>query len=1050
MRYPLVVICLFIFQLGTAQNEANIWYFGQNAGLDFNSGTPTPLLDGALSTGEGCATLSDTSGNLLFYTDGITVYNRNHNTMLNGTGLNGDPSSTHSALIVPKPDSNTIYYVFTVDFEGNADGLQYSEIDMTLDGGLGGVTTTKNALLETPTTEKLTAIAKNNANEYWVISHKWNSNEFMTYEVTSAGVNITPVVSATGTFVGGANSFAAIGQVKVSPNGERLAIARSTGLNEVQLFDFNTATGIISNPLTILDIPDTNPVYGIEFSSDSTVLYVSVLGDGVYQFDLTSDDPTDIINSQLQLIATPDTYAAMQLATNGRIYVAKASRGYLDVIENPNVVGTGCNYVYESLFLDGRMSTAGLPPFIQSFFIIGFNSENFCLGETTAFDANISQPYDSLEWNFGDGSTSTNENPSHTYLSSGVYTVTLEVFSNSQSAIESQEITINEQPTAFTPPPLRECDDDNDGLFTFNLTSQNGSVLNGQNPAAYILRYYSSLSNLNNDMEIATPSAYVNDTPYVAQEIYVQVFNAGNLDCSDIASFDIQVFDSPNPSDPIPALRDCDDVSFGTDSDGFVSFDLTENESLLLNGLLASNYTITYFQDALLSIPITTPTAYVNTNSEEEMYVRIQNNEYADCEVQTSFSIEVFELPTVNSTSTLGQCDDDTDGFSLFNLNEVLTDIVPAITSEVVTFHESELEAILGDNPILNVTAYENQTVSTDIVWARVQNENDCFRTSQINLEVATTQIPLNFTRLFYECDDAIDGTTTDGITAFDFSIVTQEIEAIFPSNQQLLITYYRNQSDALAENDPITDISSYRNSGYPATQDIYIRVDSAINNDCLGLGDHITLTVEQVPMANTVSIDVLCDEDGDGLAAFDTSLIEASILQGQTGVSVRYFDTSTVELSSPLPNPFVTSSQIVTVVLENTSSQDIDGPCTDTTTLNFQVENAVIAFDVPTQKQCDTDGNGLFSFDTTLIESTLLNGQSGLIVEYFDANGANLPSPLPNPFSTETQNIVARVENPVSSSCFDETIISFIVSEQPQAFQIANDYKCDSSENDG
>ena len=101
----------FIFILNSliifAQGEANIWYFGENAGLDFNSGSPIPLTNGQLNTFEGCSSFSDSSGNLLFYSDGTTVWTKDHTIMLGGTGLKGDPSSTQSAMIIPKPGNTT-------------------------------------------------------------------------------------------------------------------------------------------------------------------------------------------------------------------------------------------------------------------------------------------------------------------------------------------------------------------------------------------------------------------------------------------------------------------------------------------------------------------------------------------------------------------------------------------------------------------------------------------------------------------------------------------------------------------------------------------------------------------------------------------------------------------------------------------------------------------------------------------------------------------------------------------------------------------------------
>jgi hypothetical protein len=129
MKRKLLLFVLCLPLLGLAQKEGNIWYFGQNAGLDFNSGSPVALTDGMLNSIEGCASICDANGDLLFYTDGMTVYNKNHGVMPNGTGLLGNSSSTQSAIIVKKPMSNNLYYIFTVDgISGNAGGLNYSVV----------------------------------------------------------------------------------------------------------------------------------------------------------------------------------------------------------------------------------------------------------------------------------------------------------------------------------------------------------------------------------------------------------------------------------------------------------------------------------------------------------------------------------------------------------------------------------------------------------------------------------------------------------------------------------------------------------------------------------------------------------------------------------------------------------------------------------------------------------------------------------------------------------------------------------------------------------
>ena len=91
-------------------------------------------------------------------------------------------------------------------------------------------------------------------------------------------------------------------------------------------------------------------------------------------------------------------------------------------------------------------------------------------------------------------------------------------------------------------------------------------------------------------------------------------------------------------------------------------------------------------------------------------------------------------------------------------------------------------------------------------------------------------------------------------------------------------ITYYRNIVDALAEQNAIVDIYNYTNIGYPNTQNIYVRVDSRLNNACLGLGHHITLHVEHVPIVQPQSYNH-CDDDQDGLYAFDTTNLQSNLL---------------------------------------------------------------------------------------------------------------------------------------------------------------------------
>lgn len=159
--------------------RSNIWHFGIGAGLDFNSGSPVAIAGGQTGhTWEGFSTLCDTAGNLLFYSDGQTIWNKTHTVVENGTGLIAHQSSTQGSLLLQHPENDTLVYLFTSrpsDFS-NA-GIRYNIINSKSNNGEGKVIL-KNKLLLSPTTEKLTAINHANGRDIWVIVHGYTSNSY--------------------------------------------------------------------------------------------------------------------------------------------------------------------------------------------------------------------------------------------------------------------------------------------------------------------------------------------------------------------------------------------------------------------------------------------------------------------------------------------------------------------------------------------------------------------------------------------------------------------------------------------------------------------------------------------------------------------------------------------------------------------------------------------------------------------------------------------------------------------------------------------------------
>ncbi|HLG35201.1 MAG TPA: hypothetical protein VI757_10000, partial [Bacteroidia bacterium] len=320
---PLLVFILAYFSAGicTAQHqETNIWYFGNHAGLDFNSGSPVAISGGQLVTLEGCFSISNSSGQLLFYSDGTTIWDRNHDTMPEGKNLWGHKSSTQSGIVVKDPGSNNLYYVFTaaaqanIGFQGQPhNGIAYSVVDMNLNGGLGDVIVAqKNIPLVGPATEKLAAVRHCNGTDVWVVAHKWNTNEFYAYQVSASGIS-APVITVVGLVHQDVGSFQAaetIGYMKFSPDGRRLALACFSQMSVAELFDFNNVTGVVSNPITLNLPPSTNGYagpYGVSFSPDGSRLYVvwhDFPGNPniIYQYDMTAGSAV-AINASRTMVA---------------------------------------------------------------------------------------------------------------------------------------------------------------------------------------------------------------------------------------------------------------------------------------------------------------------------------------------------------------------------------------------------------------------------------------------------------------------------------------------------------------------------------------------------------------------------------------------------------------------------------------------------------------------------------------------------------------------------------------------------------------------------
>jgi len=489
MNKKILLLFLCLSFTAFAQNQSNIWYFGDKAGLDFNGTAPVALLDSELVSGNNVATIADENGQLLFYTNGFEVHDKTHNIMPNGSGLMGSAMNPQGVIIVPKPASPYIYYIFTADSDYNFGALRYSEVDMSLNGGLGDITEAKNIFVQPQSSRRIAALAHSNGTDVWVITHDINNNAFLSILVTNQGVNPVPVVSNTGPVLSGEFGVLESGCLKAAPNGEKLAMA----YNGAWLFDFNDQTGQVSNPVLLSPLFGC---YGVEFSPLSKLVYISEgLSQEVFQYNT---EATDVAASEVEITGYPYIYnldgggGALQLAKDGRIYYATGSQTSLNVINYPDVIGTGCSFTADAVSLGGRYANYGLPQFIQSYFTPTITAKPLCFGDSTEFSILSGAAPDSALWDFGDGNTSTQLVAQHTYASPGSYNTTLTIMRQGQAFTYSKYVTIEALPVATPPADVVLCDDGSPVFF--DLTSLNTQILGTQSPADFVVNYHTTNS----------------------------------------------------------------------------------------------------------------------------------------------------------------------------------------------------------------------------------------------------------------------------------------------------------------------------------------------------------------------------------------------------------------------------------------------------------------------------------------------------------------------------------------------------------------------------
>ncbi len=866
-------------QVSFGQLEAANWYFGDNAGLRFDpvTGAVSALTDGSLRTDEGCSTISDANGNLLFYTDGITVYNRNHIVMPNGRNLRGNPSSTQSGIIIPKPGDSDIYYIFTVSSGSEFElpyGMNYYEVDMTLNGGLGDVVTDVN----NPTnliplcSEKIAAIKAENDVDIYVVGYADENgssnnrfNTFYTFKITPTGVETIPVKRTFSQIVSERR-----GSVKFSSDGKHLVSANMG--QGTYLYDFDTTTGIVSNEEALDLTFDNNQGYGVEFSPNNQYLYVSANnGAGanapasfhqtdIYQFDVEKPTINQINASRISIYSGIGYRGALQLGVNGKIYVAQSDnysdgRPFLGVINNPDIKGAGANYQRDAIPLASKLSRQGLPPFIQSFFA-SIDVENFCQGDDTLFSFESDTAPNSVVWDFGDLTSSTALSPSHRYVNPGVYDVvlTLDYLGTTRKFFKQIEIFAN--PVANAATVVDVCDTSNDGTESVPLTATISEILGTQDPQKFRVTFFTNQADADSSLNPIDVPIIINTTK---RTLIARVDNIFNSECYASTPVIVNLFGQP-VANPVGNLEVCDD-----NFDGILTFQMGNQTVGILGTQPSTDFTVSYHDSAANANgdlnPL--PLSFRNTTTfRQTVFARIENNLKDTCVAVTSFDLVVQARPEAVDFNAF-QCDEDgvIDNRTNFNLESFDQSIANNAANVSVSYHLNQNQA---DNNVGNLDKrdYRN-TANGQTIIARVTDATTgCFNTATITLSVSASDAQDATLEL---CDD--DGVQ-DGFQTFNLANANSAVLSSAPPN--LNLNYYLTTSDALSERNPLP--TQFTNS-ISGSQTIYARAESPDGN-CYGISE-VLLIVNNLPVVQPTAEFDYCGNDPQPLT------IDAGILIG-------------------------------------------------------------------------------------------------------------------------------------------------------------------------
>jgi gliding motility-associated-like protein len=585
--------------------------------------------------------------------------------------------------------------------------------------------------------------------------------------------------------------------------------------------------------------------------------------------------------------------------------------------------------------------------------------------------------------------------------------------------VTTMDLVVVEAPEIFPPDPLIYCDDDNDGFGEFTLSDADDQVTGGNPGGNLVVSYHLTLADAQNGDLPITDVPYLNVVPFL-QTVYARVVDL-STGCYNTTTLDLVVVDSPPIIDPLPIAL-CDD-----DGDGIEIFDFTIRESDILNGLDPADYTITYYEDMNLTIPIGNPTTYPNITNPQTIYVVVEDNGNG-CQSVTTLLLEVHLPPVLIAPTPLELCDVNNPGDEMeaFDLESRTFEITGGNSNLVITYHETQGDADSGINALLS--PYINVLDNPQTIFVRAEDSNTgCVVSDQVTLDLIVNPLPSPVTPTPLEvCDDDNDGFA-------EFDLMSKDLE-IIGGEPGVSVTYHETLIDA--ENGVFALASPYINIQTP-TQTVYVRAEYPLTMGGSGCFRVVELELVVLPSPQVpLILDplTLCDDDGDGIGMFDLTERSPDIYGGQdpADYTLSYYETfldadaGVNAIASPQIYTNTSNPQTIFVRLEDNVSL-----CYSLGEFELQVLLGPVLIQPTAYTLCDDLGevnDGFTVFDLTIKNDEITGGDPNLDVRYYEtqADADNDVNEIdPDTAYTNTDNpqtLYIRVTDG-NTDCYDTTI---------------------------